>query len=469
MQVVIYIDGSSRPNPGKSGWGAHGYLFEEVSVTPRKYNDQYITANGYMDKQTFQKHNESVVPIEFYDFCVFEKDCNTNNAAELHALYRVLTYFKNTALKSLDIFTDSEYVRKGLTEYTKTWIQNNWKRTDGKDILHTEVWKEILKLEKDYADKGIRLDLHWVKGHADTYGNILADKLASIAAYYGYADVDIKDYSVVPAIDYLNKEPLRHPFMASKRAYFNTTNISDDVGLYFLSDPSDDTDIGRKLPEALYSVILYDDSDPVIEIVKERHRSIYGEVTRTAMIKLDRVYEKDLYPYLAKYKHPCLNVASENYEGLNFIDGRNITTTISPASLSLKAMETFSFLEGLVRSYKDNTLLPEYNVIDITEIFYDITEKKTILKDKFIVGYRDITIDINVNNRSLSIPLCLGGDLLPRNNLKRLEGSKPTLKLLVWEESPLSYCYAIITSITGAVGVWSNYYSNRVLKCQNST
>jgi len=466
-RIVIYIDGSSRPNPGKSGWGAHGYKYCKPSVNPRRLDDYYITSVGYLDKQQYAKHQECVEPTEFYDFCVFEDQCETNNAAELFALYRTLDYFKSHELEQITIYTDSEYVRKGLTEYTTVWIKNNWRRADGREILHSSIWKEILAHKAAYEARGIVVNLEWVKGHAGTYGNILADRLASIAALKGYSQLEYSDYGLSPAAGYGKATVERHPFICFKRLYFSSSSEISDVGRYFIAEPGDDSDIGRRMSEATYSVIASQISDPVLEAIKEKQRSVSRDLTRTVMVRLDRAYDKDIYPYISRYGSDCLISTGDYRANLNFIDSRNVTSEMVPAGLSLKAMETFALLETLLCQYSQQQLSSEYQTIDITDRFYDVTGSKRALKPEFIVGFKDLSLAVEIQHngqtRSISVPLSLGGDLLPRNNLKRIETMQPQITLLIWEESYNVYRYACAIQVEDALGIWSNYYSNRIL------
>jgi len=457
--VVIYIDGSSRPNPGKSGWGAHGYRYQNSSTNPRKLNDYYITYRGYLDKQEFKQIGTCVEPIEFYDFCMHEAHCETNNAAELHALYRVLDHFKDHKLSSLIIYTDSEYVRKGLTEYSSIWVRNNWKRADGKEIMYAAVWQKILEFEAGYKKHASLFDIVWVKGHSDTYGNILADRLAAIAALKGHTDTTYQSFITSSAQGYGKQEIEKHPLMCFKRMYFTSADHVSDVGRYFIAEPGDDDDIGRRMSNAAYSVVVHDKPDPIIEMIKQKQRYISNDVIRTVMLRLDRVFDKSIYPYLSTYGNDCLVNTGDYRSNLNFVDERQITSELTPVGLSFKAMETFAHLENILVQFKNQTLPDDYIVHDVTDQFFIQDGKKTVLDSKYVVGFKDMTIAV----KQLNIPIILGYDLPHRNSLKRIETLDPKIKLIVWEESAGTYRYASIVEVSDAIGIWSNYHANRVI------
>lgn len=472
-KVVLYIDGSSRPNPGKSGWGAHGYSYIDIVPNIRKLNDQYLTPTGYYNKKDTNEETTYVAPIQYYDFCVYENECTTNNGAELHAFYRSLKFFQQHDISDILIYTDSEYVNRGIKEYINIWIKNNWVRQDGQSILMAHVWKEILEILEDFRNRNIAFRIEWIKGHADSYGNIIADKLASIAALKGYRVNEYESYVVTPAEGYGKEEIPKHPFICFRRMYFSSSTCLPDAGRYFIANPAsnDDDDIGRKISEAAYAVILNEDPDPVLEIVKRRQREISDNFTKTVMLRLDRLYDRNVYPYIAMYGEDCLMRSNQYTGNLDFVDDKNITHEMLPPGLTPRAMSIFSVLETLLLQYKNNSLLQDHYAVDITDVFYDIKPTKNgfrhILKPEYGVGYKSTEIKLTINHEgrdhALSFPLLLGGDILPRNNLKKLEDSNPKIKIVIWAESSRVFQYATITEVDGAIGIWSNYHSSKIL------
>lgn len=107
-------------------------------------------------------------------------------------------------------------------------------------------------------------------------------------------------------------------------------------------------------------------------------------------------------------------------------------------------------------------------------MFYDREEKvvkkdvvvKSVLKPEFVVGFRDMSIDIEESYEGsackLKIPLILGTDLLPRNNLKKLEELNPRVYLITWRESKNSLRYATVIECDSGIGIWSNFFADKV-------
>ena len=83
---------------------------------------------------------------------------------------------KQPSLKHLRIFTDSAYVKEGITVWIDNWEKNNWKTADKKNVKNVDLWKKLKELTKLSP-----VEWNWVKGHSDNPMNDLADKLAKKA------------------------------------------------------------------------------------------------------------------------------------------------------------------------------------------------------------------------------------------------------------------------------------------------
>lgn len=136
QQVEIYTDGACRGNPGIGGWGAmliYGNKVKKIS-------------GGEPD--------------------------TTNNRMELMAAIKALNLLKRRC--SLTLYTDSQYVRKGITEWIDNWKRRNWKTAAKKPVKNADLWRQLDEAVAQH-------DIHWVwvKGHAGNEGNEIADQLAN--------------------------------------------------------------------------------------------------------------------------------------------------------------------------------------------------------------------------------------------------------------------------------------------------
>ena len=134
-RVVIYADGACSGNPGPGGWGA-------------------ILRFGEHEKELSGGEQET-----------------TNNRMELMAAIQALNALKRPC--AVDLYTDSTYVRSGISEWMKGWKARGWKTADKKPVKNADLWQE-LDVARDRHD----VTWHWVKGHAGHPDNERADELA---------------------------------------------------------------------------------------------------------------------------------------------------------------------------------------------------------------------------------------------------------------------------------------------------
>ena len=136
MKLKIYTDGACSGNPGKGGWAA--IILDDDTI---KFN---ISGN---EKNT------------------------TNNRMELMAPIMALKKIKKKS--EIIIFTDSKYVKEGITDWIKKWKLNNWKGSNKKSVKNKDLWIKL-----DNACLKHKVTWKWVKAHAGNKYNNLADELA---------------------------------------------------------------------------------------------------------------------------------------------------------------------------------------------------------------------------------------------------------------------------------------------------
>ena len=137
--IKVYTDGSCLKNPGDGGWAA------------------IINDNGKISKVMGNKKN------------------TTNNQMELMAPIKALK--KISRDQNVEIYTDSKYVKLGITEWIEKWSKNNWKTSSKQKVKNLELWIELNKISKKH-----KIEWLWVKGHAGDPFNEEVDTLAKKAA-----------------------------------------------------------------------------------------------------------------------------------------------------------------------------------------------------------------------------------------------------------------------------------------------
>lgn len=135
-QVEIYTDGACRGNPGPGGWGA-------------------LLRFGDAEKEMFGGQTDT-----------------TNNRMELMAAIEALKSLKESC--QVELTTDSQYVRKGITEWMNNWKRNGWKTASKSPVKNADLWRELDTLVAQH-----RVNWHWVKGHNGHRENEIADQLAN--------------------------------------------------------------------------------------------------------------------------------------------------------------------------------------------------------------------------------------------------------------------------------------------------
>ena len=134
-KVVIHTDGACSGNPGPGGWGV---ILESGSHRKELAGGEALT---------------------------------TNNRMELMAAIVALETLK--APSEVDLYTDSNYLRGGITTWIKGWKKNGWRTVDRKPVKNAELWERLEKASEPHTVRW-----HWVKGHVGHDSNERADELA---------------------------------------------------------------------------------------------------------------------------------------------------------------------------------------------------------------------------------------------------------------------------------------------------
>ena len=136
--INIWTDGACSGNPGPGGWG--------VLI---KYDSSTKEISG-SEKNT------------------------TNNRMEMIAVIEALKYIDTKS--KINLYTDSKYVKEGITNWIISWKKNNWKNSKKNDVKNKDLWVEL-----DILSQKHNISWNWVKGHSGNIENDIADKLATQA------------------------------------------------------------------------------------------------------------------------------------------------------------------------------------------------------------------------------------------------------------------------------------------------
>lgn len=134
--IEIFTDGACRGNPGPGGWGA-------------------LLRQGTNEKEIYGSEADT-----------------TNNRMELMAAIEALAALK--AASEVDLTSDSQYLRKGITEWLPNWKKRGWKTAAKKPVKNKDLWQQL-----ESAAACHKITWHWIKGHSGHPENDIADSLAN--------------------------------------------------------------------------------------------------------------------------------------------------------------------------------------------------------------------------------------------------------------------------------------------------
>lgn len=179
-KIEIFTDGGCKPNPGPGGWGVIIRIVEKGQSGSEKINEWYLSGN---DQQT------------------------TNNRMEMQAAIAALGLINGLAIEcDVDLYTDSEYLKQGITQWVDGWEKNGWRTKEKDQVKNQLLWQTLMRLVRDQ-----KINWHWLKGHDDHPHNERADQLATKAR------------------NALTKRPAKTPALQAKNVSWPDVNISVKV------------------------------------------------------------------------------------------------------------------------------------------------------------------------------------------------------------------------------------------------
>lgn len=436
--LVLFCDGSVRPkNPSFGGFGLYGYTLQPSKRPTRikhpASNRHHFTSEGILVERDKDPY-ETLDIIEYIGS--IPGDTTSNNLTEIRAFSKALEFAKELeGIKKVLIQTDSNYVVSSYNEHVEKWSLNNWCRADGKTISNSDDWKYIKSLKEELASLGIEVEAMWVKGHADVYGNELADLYSVIGSNYtriqmeeGGEFVEEVFNSVSSYKDYKDSIDERDIILYFRDLFFSSNRI-DDRTFCFLSSSEDEMQLGRRDTASIFSV-NYGFIPEVINKTKEIFRSIERPYVVNCCIKLARLNENKHLLRLATLIGVDKLIVKGEFRGTVQLF---LVKDTSPYVIEYNKDFPYIVEAGKVFNSANDIVRAESNVINTWTI--DITSK--VVEDgKLLVNNREKMLDLG---EDFEVPfkfvnkliLTLGKDTLPYLALKRLEKDIVSVKAVV--------------------------------------
>jgi ribonuclease HI len=475
--LVLYTDGSFRRQ--RAGWGVHGYAFVNEPLKQGIGVKQLPTAGGY----EIIALTETVTPTEYIDAFGNVLNNPTNNTAELQAAIEAFKIAEQYPTTMLVLRMDSEYVRKGLTGYVKTWAKNNWVKADGTPVANQDYWKELVAAHQAWEAAGKKVDFKWVKGHSGELGNESADTNALMGSGTIAPDCIMR----TPPAGYHKPLVECHPLIMRKRVL---TCIGPDAppadNYYYMyhlrrghtygqkqGDSAKDrmlkTDLilGRRIAEATFGVFKANEPEVYIETLRRYHEEAHkSDVTELAVLLLDNALRPGIFQRVQQLKNRSL-LRYNDIQAMVTPHDDLISKTLTPPRMAYEAIGQFDVMRRRLDQFLDGQLGDGVTVVDITESFYglDTTGKKSKTKlHKTITSNTPLVeVEAVVRGVKTKLRMVLGLDLPDRNQLAKLADLEPTVHLLVVADGPVSYSYSTVFKTAEGTALYQSPYTQFVL------
>lgn len=475
--IVLYTDGSFRH--GRCGWGIHGYTYSDEPYKVIPGVGWKITPMGYAPKVGPQDPLTPLTEIEGFGSI---EGKGSNILAEIIALKKGLEYINaHPEFEHAAIRTDSEYAIKTLTTYMPKWKKSNWRKSDGSEAAHVELWKELDVIYAQVLErKSFRLE--HVKGHEGEYGNEAADTMARL----GSGELGSGFWAEISYDDYLEsfKQDAHHPLIQRSRLVFNVGG-AERPGVYYnyrlgksgkgATRPEDtmleklrksEVYLGAWLADQTFAVVVLDEPDPVIEQMLTVHRRTFQRDTiDVGVMRVDALFGKETLATFTRLGRHAVSAYQADRALLNHKDDC-ITRTLTPPQRAYDAVKEFNRMERHLGEYRDGTLGKHCIRVDLTPIVLTCTKRsekakevwgasKTIDKVKFL--------DVQVPEINSKVKLLLGVDIPDRNALNKLASDQCKVELLVWQEGK-RYYYEVVVMAEGCAAIYSSPQVSYILK-----
>lgn len=490
-RAVLYSDGGFYNTEKAGGWGVHGYIYS-VDDLPTKGtgNPSAIpTANGYAlevedekGKRTLDKESAPMVKVlNYVDTFGGVSKAKSNNQTELLATKEALTYALSRNIPHTKIFSDSEYVVKGINQGLSRWSQTGWKTRNGDEVSNLSDWQDVAKLLEQFKEKKSVVELAWIKGHAGNFGNEIADNWAGKGNSIGLNGIDLK-YSFEEKPDGYWKPKAKYNRIFCHSKWYFSSNAEDNTlspdgrFVYWTGEHGDDEDIAKPQADTTNAVLYLKEQEPAFELLRKHY---IKEDTRQLGFLLvgavSNITNPTVYADVLRFGG---DVFRKNKSTMSISTSKKVPIVhhVNPTGLAFYNLDNIKSLTDKLDRFleKDKSIV----VTDITDLLYEATEKKGVVQHKLrkeinsTTKYLDVTVDYNTSKVSElramdvvpvhkdKIRLILGADIIRRNTLAALADTIQRVSVITWRESDTVFRYATVVETSDDVGVWASVFGN---------
>lgn len=303
LTLIAYCDGSARPtNPGYAGYGIFGYTFK-AAPRPKNTKHPIKAALSFTTEGISKDKSEEIIEVvDILEVSVaLQGNTNTNNVGELKAaLHSLKAALHSPEITKVVIIADSRYFTNNFKDHLKGWANNGFKKLSGELISNVEVWGELELTRNTLVDRGVQIEVKWIKGHSDDYGNDMSDTLSVIASNAARVMQESSTTTFNPVVldvkmpysefkkSYDNKDVVYH----FKDLFFSSSHQNDE-DYCFLSSTEDEVNVGRRVTDAIFAV--NQGSVPsLINRIKKFYRSLPRSYVCNCSARLSKFENRDI-------------------------------------------------------------------------------------------------------------------------------------------------------------------------------
>ena len=475
QKLVLFMDGSCRPNPGFAGFGIFGFIYTDTDKPKNHkhphHGTMYFTPTGV-------QREKSETPIAVSNIIemiqAVGNNQSTNNEAELKAI--VASLKKASTLEDIvdiALWTDSNYIVSAFNENLDNWIKNDWRRLDGKIITHIAEWEKIVQYRDFFKEKGCNLTIQWVKGHTEpkddnySYGNNMADIYSVIGSNYARINKPTEDTIILDQVltyaDYKKSYDDKDFIFYFRDMYFSSDKELDDRNYCFISTSDDPALLGKRNNASIFATnIGY--IPPIINQIKAFYREIQRNYVTTCCIKINKLENKDVYR-LASFVDAKLMLLPMASQPRTYVLVGDPTPFLYENSVNfpfiVNAAEMFNKM-----SYIDSVVKEQYPNIfkfDVTDTFIDLNEHKLKItnKDKDI-DFSDLVKDTIQFKQKLIIKISY--DIPSFLALKNIEEEIERVQLIIETNDDNNFCTVYINIVTKSRSIYSANIGSKYLR-----
>lgn len=479
VHLVLYTDGGCDNNGDKiGGWGVHGYWYTKKPTTSNSGCKGFTPTHvGYVNGKLTPTQSKANV-LAYVDYFDGLEAPTTNNIAELGALIQGFKLAMLYPIDTLTVHTDSDYVRRGLTEFMSGWTKRNWVTSTGKPVANKEFWLMLVDVHeqvKAFLPKPSNLTLLRVKGHSGDKGNDKADVLATSGAWAlrNHPNVKTTCFRAASADDYWGENTF-HALFTEVRMFFNPQLVSEVDNFYYQSnipyagsETKKEQVLCKRVSDLLLCVVHLDKPEPVIEglqnyVVNSR------EYTGVFKTRLDTMKNVENYQILEEYPDGRHLVFNDELQSIAMPNKSSIFNVINQARLSFKMFTEFDYIKEVLMAIEGRmagyTLLP----VDITDCMYDKVAKgksKDVFVNKMKPDLGDfITVPIQIPGHNLQmLTLTFGVDAPSKLGFNKFKDLNPKVTLYLNLSGSSHFNYFVHVDVDGGSGLWCAPFSNEIL------